>query len=389
MKTNKRRWLTALLVVMAIIMAACSDDDDGGDAAPADDDATPEVTEAPADEPELSAGRQSEWYDEAEYDLQLAARTVTPEGPDGELWNQAINPTMLDTSEYVVDGGGVVCFSNVDVGNPWRVVGFTNMEQEILAQGDRISEFIIRDAGSSQEQQIADIEELVGSGDCDLLVVSPASTAALTPAVEAACESLPVIVFDRGVETDCPLTFIKPIGGYAFGADAADFLVENVPAGGNVLALRILPGVDVLETRYVSAQIILEEAGINILAAEFTEGDPATVKSIIQDLIDRGEQIDGVYMDAGANAVAATEAFEENGLDVPPINGEDQQDFLQKWSDEGLTALAPTYPTYQWRTAVIAAAKVLAGEEIPGGDWLLPQPVSNFARTAGGNGGNL
>ena len=208
MKTNKRRWLTALLVVMAIIMAACSDDDDGGDAAPADDDATPEVTEAPADEPELSAGRQSEWYDEAEYDLQLAARTVTPEGPDGELWNQAINPTMLDTSEYVVDGGGVVCFSNVDVGNPWRVVGFTNMEQEILAQGDRISEFIIRDAGSSQEQQIADIEELVGSGDCDLLVVSPASTAALTPAVEAACESLPVIVFDRGVETDCPLTFI-------------------------------------------------------------------------------------------------------------------------------------------------------------------------------------
>ena len=80
-------------------------------------------------------------------------------------------------------------------------------------------------------------------------------------------------------------------------------------------------------------------------------------------------------MDAGANAVAATEAFEENGLAVPPINGEDQQDFLQKWQDEGLTAVAPTYPTYQWRTAIIAAAKVLNGEEIPGGDWLLPQPV--------------
>jgi ribose transport system substrate-binding protein len=133
----------------------------------------------------------------------------------------------------------------------------------------------------------------------------------------------------------------------------------------------------VLETRFVSAQIILEELGYNFLAAEFTEGDPAKVKSIIQDLIDRGEQIDGVYMDAGANAVAAIEAFEENGLAVPPINGEDQQDFLQKWSDEGLTALAPTYPTYQWRSAIIASANVLNGEEIPGGDWLLPQPVVN------------
>lgn len=381
---QRRLRLPALLAVAAVTLAACGSDDDSPAATDAPDateapDATdapgatdaPDATEAPT---EGGAGRESEWYDEAEFELQLAARTATPEGPEGEPWNQAIDPTMLDTSEYAVPGG-TVCFSNVDVGNPWRVVGFTNMEQEILAQGDRIGEVIIRDAGGSQEQQIADIEELVGSGDCDLLLVSPASTAALTPAVEAACETLPVIVFDRGVETDCPLTFIKPIGGYAFGADAADFLVENVPAGGNILALRILPGVDVLETRFVSAQIILEEAGYNILAAEFTEGDPAKVKSIIQDLIDRGEQIDGVYMDAGANAVAATEAFEENGLEVPPINGEDQQDFLQKWKDEGLTALAPTYPTYQWRTAIIASAKVLNGEEIPGGDWLLPQPV--------------
>ena len=30
---------------------------------------------------------------------------------------------------------------------------------------------------------------------------------------------------------DCPVTFIHPIGGYAFGADAAEFLVSKVPAG--------------------------------------------------------------------------------------------------------------------------------------------------------------
>ncbi|CAN5666056.1 hypothetical protein BH24ACT5_BH24ACT5_24440 [soil metagenome] len=321
-----------------------------------------------------SDGRNSEWFDQEQFDAQLAARDATPEGPEGEPWLQSINPTMTDTSEYAAEGPYEICFSNTDVGNPWRQVGWTTMQEEV-ALHDEIETFTVLDAGGSEEKQIADIAELVSRGTCDVLIVSPASTAALTPAIESACESLPVIVFDRGVDTDCPVTFIHPAGGYLFGADAAEFLVDNVPEGGNIVALRILPGVDVLETRWVAGQIIMEEAGLNIIASEFTDGDAAKVKSILQDLIDRGEQIDGVWMDAGATSVAAIEAFEENGLDVPPITGEDQQDFLIKWRDEGLTAVAPTYPTYQWRTPILAALMLLGGEEIPGGEWLLPQPV--------------
>ena len=62
-----------------------------------------------------------------------------------------------------------------------------------------------------------------------------------------------MIVFDRGVNTDCMVTFIHPIGGYAYGADGAEFLVENLEPGDKVLALRILPGVDVLENRWAAA----------------------------------------------------------------------------------------------------------------------------------------
>ena len=99
-----------------------------------------------------------------------------------------------------------------------------------------------------------------------------------------------------------------------------------------MLALRILPGVDVLETRYVGRpRRIFDEDGINFVGAEFTDGDTAKTKSIVSDYIQRGGMIDGVWMDAGATAVAAIEAFEDAGYDVPPITGEDQQDFLQKW----------------------------------------------------------
>jgi hypothetical protein len=49
----------------------------------------------------------------------------------------------------------------------------------------------------------------------------------LTPAVEAACKKLPVIVFDRGVLTTCPVTFVNPIGGYGWGIQTADFIVPG------------------------------------------------------------------------------------------------------------------------------------------------------------------
>ena len=121
-----------------------------------------------------------------------------------------------------------------------------------------------------------------------------------------------MIVFDRGVNSDCPVTFIHPIGGYAFGADAAEVLIDDVEEGGHILALRILPGVDVLETRSIAGQIALEEAGLNLVGAEVTEGDPATVNAIVSDYLQRGD-IDGVFMDAAATTVAAIEAFEDAG----------------------------------------------------------------------------
>jgi ribose transport system substrate-binding protein len=360
---RKRRWIAAIAAA-ALLAGACSNDSD-------DTEASGDTgAEEPAD---IEGGLDSEFFSQEEMDAQLAMRDMEPEGPADAPWEQAIQPTWVDTAQYAQPGGGWnVCFSNAATDNPWRQVGWTTMQAEVGLHPE-IAEFTVLDAEASDDKQISDIESLAGQG-CDALIVSPNTTATLTPAVEEACATgIPVIVFDRGVNTDCPVTFIKPIGGYAFGADAAEFLVDEVGEGGKVLALRILPGVDVLETRFAGAQQIFEENGIELVGAEFTEGDAANTKSIVADYIAREGELDGIWMDAGATAVAAIEAFEDEGLDVPPITGEDQQDFLQKWSDDDLTAVAPTYPTYQWRTPVIAAVKILNGEQVPE-EWNLPQP---------------
>ncbi|TYB90712.1 substrate-binding domain-containing protein [Oceaniovalibus sp. ACAM 378] len=321
----------------------------------------------------LSPVNAQNFNDPDEFAKQQEQLSAPPNGPEGQPWLQYIGDSMTTAPGL---GGGepaTVCFSNAAVNNPWRVVGFTNMTEEAKLH-DSIGEFIHVDAEGSDDKQIADINDLIAGGKCDVMIVSPNTTAALTPAVEKACAAMPVIVFDRGVNTDCPVTFVHPVGGYGFGIQGAEFIKGNVDEGSNVLMLRILPGVDVLETRYSAGRRILDEAGMNVVGVEFTDGDNAKTKSIVEDYLMRGK-IDAVWMDAGATAVAAIEAFEDSGFEIPVFVGEDQQDFLRKWQDEGMTAIAPTYPTYQWRTAVIAAARVIEGGEVPAPEWVLPQPA--------------
>lgn len=323
-----------------------------------------------------TAGAQAPNFDDPqEFAKQKEMLEATPNGPADKPWEQYFGDEMADTSEYKKEGPHTICFSNAGVNNPWRVVGWTTMQAEVDLHDEQIEEFIVTDAEGSDDKQIADIDDLLAGGNCDILIVSPNTTAALTPAVEKACQQLPVIVFDRGVNTQCPVTFIKPVGGYGFGIQSAEFIAENAESGGKVLMLRILPGVDVLETRYSAAKRILEEAGMEIVGAEFTDGDRAKTKSIVEDYIQREGELAAVWMDAGATSVAAIEAFEDAGMEVPIVTGEDQQDFLQKWKELGIKAIAPTYPTYQWRTPIIAALRVLDGEPVPGPEWNLPQPA--------------
>jgi len=322
-----------------------------------------------------TAAYAQEFNDPAEFKKQRELLSTKAEGPEGKPWEQHLGGAMVDTAKFKKDGPHTICFSNAGVFNPWRVVGLNNMKGEAALQKDRIKELVVLDAEGKDDKQISDIQSLLDGGKCDVLIVSPTTTAALTPAVEAACEKLPVIVFDRGVNTKCPVTYIHPVGGYGFGITSAEFIASKLPKGANVLAIRIVPGVDVLETRYSAAKSIFDEAGINVIGSEFTGSDRAKTKSVVEDYINRGQKIDAVWMDAGDTATAALEAFEDAGLPYPVISGEDQQDFLRKWQKENLVAIAPSYPTYQWRTPIIAALDILDGKPVPGPEWNLPQPA--------------
>ncbi|MDQ0574063.1 ribose transport system substrate-binding protein [Agromyces albus] len=327
---------------------------------------------SPTDETEPAA-EEVEWFDQELFDKQDAERGVAPEGPEDQPWLQYINAEMVDTAAFASEGAKKACFANASISNPWRQTGWITMNQQlqVLQEAGVISEMETRDAQDSDDTQIADIDYFINEGNCDIFIISPNSTAAMTPAVERACDTgKPVVVFDRGVQTDCPVTFIHPIGGFAWGIDTAEFLIDELEEGDKVVALRILPGVDVLEQRWAAAEKLFDEAGIEAVDY-FTGADPTEIKKIISDELAKGD-VQGVWMDAGDGAVAAIEAFEDAGVDYPVMTGEDEMSFLRKWKDTGLTGLAPVYSNFQWRTPLLAAQKIFAGEEIPK-EWVLPQ----------------
>ncbi|NYE37505.1 ribose transport system substrate-binding protein [Nocardioides cavernae] len=377
-KIHRAPIAVASALLLGVVATACSTED------PTDTDSGSESSEtsAPEESEESPAeGGEQEWFDQAVYDEQYEQRSATFEGDPETPYLQYIDGEMTDTSEYKSNKAGKACFANASISNPWRQTGWITMNQQLKALQEEgvISEMETRDAGDDDNTQIADIDYFISEGNCDAFIISPNSTAAMTDAVERACETgKPVVVFDRGVNTDCATSFIHPIGGFAWGIDTAEFLVDNLEEGDKVVALRILPGVDVLEQRWAAAEKIFDENGIEAVDF-FTGADPTEIKTFITDELNKGE-IQGVWMDAGDGAVAAIEAFEDFGADLPVMTGEDEMSFLRKWEETGLTGLAPVYSNFQWRTPLLALQKIWAGEEVPK-EWVLPQtPITEDER---------
>lgn len=378
-KIHRAPIAVASALLLGVVATACSTEDPtSGDSG---SDSSSESAEPTEGEESEGSGDEQEWFDQAVYDEQYEQRSATFEGDPETPYLQYIDGEMTDTSEYTSDKAGKACFANASISNPWRQTGWITMNQQLEALQDKgvISEMETRDAADDDNTQIADIDYFISEGNCDAFIISPNSTAAMTDAVERACETgKPVIVFDRGVNTDCATTFIHPIGGFAWGIDTAEFLVDNLEEGDKVVALRILPGVDVLEQRWAAAEKIFEENGIEAVDF-FTGADPTEIKTFITDELNKGD-VQGVWMDAGDGAVAAIEAFEDFGADLPVMTGEDEMSFLRKWEETGLNGLAPVYSNFQWRTTLLALEKIWAGEEVPK-EWVLPQvPITEDER---------
>ncbi len=383
--------VVTLLVAISMVLAACTTATTVAPATQAPVAATTAPTTAPvaAANPGLAldaAKVAPQFFNDADYQKTLQYMTMAALNPSDPIYLQYLdNSTATDISKFPQYAAFAakkppynVCFSNAGVNNPWRVVGYIDMREQVeqLRTEGLVKNFYHLDAQGDDAKQIADIQDIINTpGKCDILIVASNTSEALTPIVEKACAVMPVVQFDRYAQTDCPVVSERTIGGYAFGISGAQFIVDNLPQGGNVLAFRILPGVDVLEQRWGAARKIFEaNPQLNVVGVEFVGYDSFKASTVVSDYLAKYGHIDAVWMDAGGTAVTILEAFKDAGAPYPKaMVGEDQEDYLQYWKANNLTAIAPTFPTFQWRTAVLSAVMFLQGKTVQH-SWVMPQP---------------
>jgi D-xylose transport system substrate-binding protein len=91
------------------------------------------------------------------------------------------------------------------------------------------AEYIKTDAASSEEQQLADVENLINQG-ADVIVILAQNTEAILPAVESAVsQGIPVIAYDRLIEDDRALYLT--FDNVGVGRIMAEVLFEQVSSG--------------------------------------------------------------------------------------------------------------------------------------------------------------
>jgi ribose transport system substrate-binding protein len=129
-----------------------------------------------------------------------------------------------------------------------------------------------------------------------------------------------------------------------------------------------------LSSAGAARKIFEENPQLNIIGVEFVSYDSFKANTAVTDYLAKYGTIDAVWMDAGGTAVSILDAFKDVGAPYPKVMvGEDQQDYLAYWKENLQLAIAPTFATYQWRTAVLSAVMFLQGETVQH-NWYLPQP---------------
>ncbi|HEX2420828.1 MAG TPA: substrate-binding domain-containing protein [Acidimicrobiia bacterium] len=276
----KRRNL-ALLATVALLIAACG----GGDAATTTAGEVTETTAAPATS---AAG----------------AATTSPPGDDDEIivgvsWNNYNEERWAKSDEPNI----------------------------VAALEEAGATYISADAGSSAEQQLADVENLMAQG-ADVLIILAQDGEAILPAVASALEQgVPVIAYDRLIEN--PGALYITFDNIGVGRLQAEVIYGLVPEGNYAIIKgnQADANADFLREGYTQVIGDAESSGaINVACETYTDNwDPAIAQTNMEQcLTQENNAIDAVLSENDGMAGGVVAALEAQGLaGTVPVSGQD------------------------------------------------------------------
>jgi len=243
-----------------------------------------------------------------------------------------------DSSDTTAAGGGDTTTTAAGGGDEITVgVSWNNYNEERWAKWDEPAiiaaldeagaSYISADAGSSAEQQIADVENLIAQG-ADALIILAQDGTAILPAVQSALDQgVPVIAYDRLIED--PGAFYITFDNVEVGRMQARAIFELVPAGNYVFIKGNAADANADFLRGGQQEVLqaaIDAGDIVNVGESYTDNWAPEVAqtNMEQFLTANNNEVDAVVASNDGMAGGVVAALAAQGLDgVVPVSGQD------------------------------------------------------------------
>ena len=208
----------------------------------------------------------------------------------------------------------------------WREAANNEIGQEALFYNNL--NLVFKSVRDDSQQQIADIEQFIEDG-VDLLIISPNESSALSPVVEKAYDAgIPVVLFDRKVDSDKYTAFI---GGdnRQIGSIAGSYTLSIIDGRKRIALIRGTRGSTADTERYEGFVSVLDQQKISGAAiaveayANFTREDARKAMGEILSKTREEDPYDLVFAFNDEMAAGVYDAYVEAGMKKPFIMGID------------------------------------------------------------------
>ncbi|WP_033012450.1 ribose ABC transporter substrate-binding protein RbsB [Geobacillus kaustophilus] len=280
------------------------------------------------------------------------------------------NNASSDKGKTKQDGEVKIGLSISTLNNPFFV---TLKEGAEKAAKDEGAELIVVDAQNDSAKQINDIEDLIQQ-KVDVLLVNPTDSSAVASAIESAnSANIPVITVDRSADGGEVVTHIAS-DNVAGGKMAAQFLVDHLKNGGNIVELEGIPGSSAARERGEGFhQVIDKAANMKVVAKQAADFDRAKGLSVMENILQSHKDIQAVFAHNDEMALGALEALQAHGMNNVLVVGFDATDDAVKAVKEGkMAATVAQKPALIGEKAVEAAIRVHKGEKV---EKFIPVPL--------------
>jgi ribose transport system substrate-binding protein len=247
--------------------------------------------------------------------------------------------------------------------NPYFVALRDGARAEAEAQGLNL---ITVDAQNDAARQISNVEDLIQK-KVSVLLLNPTDSDAVANVVkEANAAGIKVISLDRAVD-GATVSVAIASNNVAGGEMAAKALLAKIGGKGNLVELVGIPGSSAARERGEGFEEgIKGDSQVKVVAEQPANFDRAQGLSVMENILQRNRDIQGVFAQNDEMALGAATAIQEAGLKGVAIVGFDATpDGIAAVKSGELTATVQQRPREIGKEGVDAAKRLLAGDPVP------------------------